>query len=141
MYLIVIRIEVQAIDTHTHIIIKNIDPTSIYKRAKETGRYDKTTLTTRTLTTYDNIKSKSSELCHTATETKTKTKKCVGKRERERQTERLAEMRARDKHTQEMPRKDRDGQNTHLNPFIQGTGSIHSNEVKRKPVLWEIIIL
>lgn len=139
VYLIVIRIEVQAIDTH--FIIKNIDPTSIYKRAKETGRYDKTTLTTRTLTTYDNIKSKTSELGHTATETKTKTKKCVAKRERERQTERLAEMRARDKHTQEMPRKDRDGQNTHLNPFIQGTGSIHWNEVKREPVLWEIIIL
>lgn len=61
VYLIVIRLEVQAIDTHTHIIIKNIDPTSIYKRAKKTGRYHKTTLTTRTLTTYDNIKSKTSE--------------------------------------------------------------------------------
>lgn len=68
-------------------------------------------------------------------------KVCRQERERERQTERLAEMRARDKHTQEMPRKDRDGQNTHLNPFIQGTGSIHSNEVIKKPVLWEIIIL
>lgn len=89
VYLIVIRIEVQAIDTH--FIIKNIDPTSIYKRAKETGRYDKTTLTTRTLTTYDNIKSKTSELCHTATETKTETVyACISVYARERETDRKA---------------------------------------------------
>lgn len=40
MHLIVIRIEsAGSRHIHTHIwdIIKNIDPTSIYKRAKETG--------------------------------------------------------------------------------------------------------
>lgn len=110
VYLIVIRIEVQAIDTH--FIIKNIDPTSIYKRAKETRRYDKTTLTTRTLTTYDNIKSKTSELCHTATETKTKTKKCVGKRERETDRKACGDASKRQTHTRDAKERQRRTEHT-----------------------------
>lgn len=63
---------------------------------------------------------------------------CRRERERKRQTERLVEMRARDKHThtQEMPRKDRDRQNTHFDSsaigFIPGTDPIHLNKLKKE---------